>query len=56
MIQGQRQTKVTFNPTGEVTTGSIYDADEKTIEGIERMVQGQKEKDKPKEGGATGSW
>ena len=41
--QRRRQDPITFNPTGEVTTGSIYDADEKTIEGIERMIQGQRQ-------------
>lgn len=35
----------TFNPTGEVKIGSIYDADAKTTAGIERMVAGQKKKD-----------
>lgn len=34
-----------FKPTGEATTGSIYDADEKTTEGIERMIKGQKERE-----------
>ena len=40
--QKRREQEVTYNPTGETGSGSIYDADTETLEGYERMIQGQK--------------
>ena len=44
-FQKKEEQEITFNPTGETGSGSIYDADQETLEGIERMVQGQKKVD-----------